>query len=63
MQRLYDGQQRHLTSNKTQKIKVRKFLDFIFRKKLTIWFELYNPNQEYFGHFRRARENDIGWEK
>jgi len=39
MQGLYDGQQRPLTSNETQKIKFRKFLDFIFRNQLTIWFD------------------------
>jgi len=30
MRRLYDGQQRPLTSKKTQKITVRNNLDFIF---------------------------------
>jgi len=63
MQGLYNGQQRHLTSKKTKKITVQKFLDFIFRKMLTIWFGLYNLNQWYLCLFGRVRENAAGWEK
>jgi len=60
MRGLYNGQQRPLTSKKIPKITFRKCLDFVFRKTLTIWFGLHNPNQGYFWFFLQgARETNM----
>jgi len=42
------GKQRPLTLNTTKKNAVCNVLDFRIWKMATIWFELYDPNQEYF---------------
>jgi len=48
MRKLYNGQQRPLTSKKDTKISYPFGLGFIIRKSLTIWFWKYNPDQGYF---------------
>jgi hypothetical protein len=48
MQGFYDGQQRPLTSNTTQKMQLVKFRILESEKILTILFGLYNLNQWYF---------------
>jgi len=55
MRELYNGQQRPLTSKKTQKTLDHNFLNFVFWKMLTIWFGLYYPDQGYLCLFCKAR--------
>jgi len=57
---IYNGQQRPLTSKITPNIRFRMCLDFVFRKSITIWFGLHNPDQEYFWFFSRCARNRYG---